>query len=205
MNIRPACQQDASQLAELIYASGPQILESVFGTSKPYNPRDFLLSALQHKDGQYGFANHYVAIEDDKILAAVCGWHSELKTHFHQATLHSVVAYFGVELSLEVLARSQITQQIIPGPQPHEWCIGHLSVNLEYQKQGVASQLLNFMTELALQNGKSQLSLDVSQDNHNAIQFYLQRGFSILSTSALTAEMQNLGFSRHLHMSKSLV
>jgi ribosomal protein S18 acetylase RimI-like enzyme len=202
MIIRPACQQDISLLAELIYASGSQVLESVFRFNNQHNPQDFLLSALQYKEGQYGFANHWLALKNDKILAVVCAWHTELNSDFHQATVNSVVEYFGLEHSIDVIARSQVVKHFIPTPQPHEWCIGHLAVLPKYQRQGVASQLLQFMGELALQKGKSTLSLDVSQDNHSAIQFYQQLGFNIVTTSELTTEMQHLGFTRHLHMCK---
>jgi ribosomal protein S18 acetylase RimI-like enzyme len=202
MIIRQARQQDISLLAELIYASGPQVFDAVFAFNNNYNPRDFLLSALQHKNGQYGFANHWLALKNDKILGSVSTWHTELNKDFHQATMRSVVEYFGLEHSIDVVLRSQVVKHFIPAPQAHEWCIGHLAVLSQFQRQGVASQLLQFMGDLALQKGKSTLSLDVSQDNLSAIQFYQQLGFNRQTTSALSPEMQRLGFTRHLHLGK---
>ncbi|WP_340677201.1 GNAT family N-acetyltransferase [Paraglaciecola sp.] len=202
MIIRQAHQQGISVLAELIYASGPQAFDALFTFNNNDNPQDFLLSALQHKDGQYGFANHWLALKNDKILASVSAWHTELNSDFHQATMRSVVEHFGLEQSIDVVARSQVVKHFIPAPQAHEWCIGHLAVLPQYQRQGIASQLLQFMGALALQKGKSTLSLDVSQDNLSAIQFYQQLGFNIETTSALSPEMQRLGLTRHLHLSK---
>ena len=205
MNIRSACQQDAPLLAKLVYAAGPQVLQSVFGLNQDYNPQDFLLSALHCADGQYGFANHYVAVENEQVLASVCAWHAELSTSFQHATLHSVIEYFGVEHSLEVVARSQVVEHFIPPPQAHEWCIGHLAVLPQHQRQGIASKLLQFMSQLALQNNKTTLSLDVSSNNQGAIEFYLQQGFSLQSTSELTKDMSRFGFVPHVHMHRQLV
>mgnify|MGYP003647649043 CR=1 FL=1 len=205
MIIRGACQHDAPQLAALIYASGPVLIESVFGFDQQHTAQDFLLSAASHEFGQYGFANHFVAVENEQVLGSVCAWHTELSASFQQASLHSVVTYYGLERCLEVVSRSQIIKHFIPPPQAHEWCIGHLAVLTQYQRQGIATQLLQFMAGLAEKNGKTMLSLDVSTDNQSAIEFYKQQGFSLQSTSELTLEMQDLGFATHLHLHKKLV
>jgi ribosomal protein S18 acetylase RimI-like enzyme len=205
MIIRGACQHDAPHLATLIYASGPVLIESVFGFNQQHNAQDFLLSAASHEFGQYGFANHFIAVENEQVLGSVCAWHTELSASFGQATLHSVVQYFGLEHSLEVVARSQVIKHFISPPLNHEWCIGHFAVFPQYRRQGVATRLLQFMTELAENSGKTTLSLHVAAENHSAIQFYQQQGFSLHSTSELTNEMQNLGFVVHKHMQKKLV
>lgn len=205
MIIRGACQHDAPLLAKLIYASGPQLIESVFGFNQHHNAQNFLLSAANHENGQYGFANHFVALENEQVLASVCPWHTELSASFGQATLQSVVQYFGLEYSLEVVARSQIIKHFISPPLSHEWCIGHFAVFPQYRRQGVATRLLQFMTELAQNSGKTTLSLHVAADNHSAIQFYQQQGFSLHSTAELSTEMQNLGIAAHWQMHKKLV
>ena len=205
MMIRGACQQDAPQLATLIYASGPVLIESVFACTQQHNAQGFLLSAASHEFGQYGFANHFVAVENEQVLGSVCAWHTELNASFAQATLHSVVQYFGLELSLEVVARSQIIKHFISPPLNHEWCIGHFAVFPQYRRQGVARRLLQFMTELAQNSGKTTLSLHVAANNHSAIKFYQQQGFNLNSTAELTTEMQGLGFAAHWHMQKKLV
>lgn len=203
MIIRTARRLDAPALAELVYASGAPLLDVVFYPAQ--DSRDFLRSALQHADGQYGFAHHWLAIKNEQIVGAVTGWHDDLSQHFHQASLGSVVAYFGAETSLDVIAQSLVLRQFIPPPLAHEWCIGHLAVSPPFQRQGVASCLLAWMAGQARLNGKTVLSLDVSQTNHAAIRFYQQQGFTLQSTSALTNDMQRLGIPAHVHMCKSLV
>ena len=203
MIIRAARQQDAPQLAELVYAAAAPLLDVVFYSAK--DSRDFLHSALQHADGQYGFANHWLALKNQQIVGAVTGWHHTLSQDFHQASLSSIVEYFGAEKSLQVLAKSMLLRQFIPPPLAHEWCIGHLAVSAPYQRQGVATYLLAWMAGQARLHGKTVLSLDVSQTNQGAIRFYQQQGFTLQHTSDLTDDMQRFGFTVHQHMCKSLV
>lgn len=203
MLIRKARQQDALLLSQLIYASGSQVLDTVFG-QQPIC-QDFLHSALQQADGQYGFNNHWLAVDGDKVLGSISAWHHELGEQFHQASLKRVIDYYGIEQGLDVIARSQILRQFIPPPQAEEWCIGHLAVFAPHQRQGVASQLLSYMAKAAIKHHKTLLSLDVGQDNQGATAFYLRHGFSVTACSELTPDMQQLGFSRHLHLQKSLV
>ena len=203
MLIRAARQQDAPELAQLVYASGAALFDAVFYPAK--DSRDFLHSALQRADGQYGFANHWLALKNKQIVGSVTGWHHALSQPFHQASLSSIVDYFGAEKSLQVLAQSMLLRQFIPPPLAHEWCIGHLAVSPPFQRQGVATYLLAWMAGQARLHGKTVLSLDVSQTNHSAISFYQQQGFTLHSTSAQTVDMQRAGLSAHLHMCKSLV
>lgn len=205
MQVRGADDNDGKNLVELIIASGRQSLAAIFDIDTKHNCKGFLLSALVNKEGQYGYANHWLIEHKEQVIGCVSAWHSELDQGFHQATLHSVLQYFGPKHSLEVLARSQIVQDFIPKPQKHQYCIGHLAVVPVFQRQGAATALLNFMSQKALLQGKSQLSLDVPADNQAALNFYLHQGFEVQASSLLTSAMQKRGFGPHLHMVKTLI
>jgi ribosomal protein S18 acetylase RimI-like enzyme len=139
------------------------------------------------------------------VIGSVSTWHTELDKTFHQATLQSLIQYYGAELVHEVLSRSQLVQEFIPKPSAHQWCIGHLAVAEPNQRQGAATMLLNVMSQEAKRHNKIELSLDVPIDNHSAISFYQHYGFKIQQQSILSQAMLDAGFSCHLHMGKSLV
>tara|TARA_R110002153_G_scaffold20814_6_gene70325 strand:+ start:1636 stop:2253 length:618 start_codon:yes stop_codon:yes gene_type:complete len=205
MKVRLANQHDCESLSDLILASAPQSLTAIFDINSQFHCKGFLLSALANENGQFGYANHWVIEQQGAVIGSVSAWYSELDKTFHQATLHSLMQYYGAEHVLEVLSRSQLVQEFIPKPKAQQWCIGHLAVAESFQRQGAATVLLNVMSQAAKQHNKIELSLDVPIDNHSAITFYQHHGFKIQQQSILSQAMLDAGFSSHLHMGKSLV
>jgi ribosomal protein S18 acetylase RimI-like enzyme len=203
MKVRVAVEEDAQQLSDLILASGPQSFSAIFDFNEQRHCKRFLLSALSKEHGQFGYANHWVVEHKGLVIGSVSAWHTELNKDFHLATLQSVIDYYQ-ECSVDVLTHAKIVQEFIPKPQSFEWCIGHLAVLPEYQKQGAASTLLEFMAKIAQLHGKTQLSLDVPVNNQDAITFYLRMGFIATEYSIESEAMLQLGFSQHLHMQKSI-
>ena len=57
-----------------------------------------------------------------------------------------------------------------------------IAVNKEYRKQGIATNLLNFFLEFLKKRNISEIFLEVSEKNSNAIALYKQLGFSNLYT-----------------------
>lgn len=205
MRVRRAIQQDCEILRDLILSSGPQSLAAIFDINSQFHCKGFLLSALAYENGQFGYANHWLVEQQGLVIGSVSAWHSELDKTFHQATLQSVLQYYGSEHGIEVLLRSQIVQEFIPKPRAHQWCIGHLAVAQSCQRQGAATALLNVMSLEAQRHNKSELSLDVPICNQSAIAFYQHYGFRNQQQSILSQTMLDAGFSRHLHMGKALV
>ncbi len=204
MLIRRAQGEDSQQLAKLIYASARRSLSCVFDITPDLNALSFLQRSLQHPEGQYGYAQHWVVELDSHLVACVCAWHDDLADSYHRQSLNSVAVYYGLSHSLNVLENSQILVDCIPNPQIEEYCIGHLSVAASVMRLGIGTALLSLMTEQALMLNKSLLALDVEADNIAAIDFYRQRGFTVAKHFASTASMQQLGLGAHLHMIKSL-
>ena len=48
---------------------------------------------------------------------------------------------------------------------------------LDYQQQGIASQLLTAMAQMSQATGAERMLLEVREDNHAAIAFYQKHGF----------------------------
>jgi len=205
MKIRQANQSDAKVLGQLVFSSGPAALAATFDINDKFSAIKFLQYSLSTADGQYGYANHWVAEIDNQVVACLSAWHSDLAESFHQATLSQLTNFYGIAHALSIVQASLALQDCIPKPKKHEFCIGHFSVLEKYQKQGVASDLLRFAQKLAIASGKSALCLDVESTNSQAIDFYLNRGFIQESESDISQRMQALGIGSHLHLSKESI
>jgi len=204
MKIRQAHQSDALALAQLVYSSAPNALAATFDINIELSAINFLRSSLFTPQGQYGYANHWVAEIDNQVVGCLCPWHSDLLSSFHQATLTQLTNFYGITHAISVVQASHALQDCIPKPEKHEWCIGHVAVLEQYQNQGVGSALLTLMHKQAITFGKLALSLDVDCDNTQAVNFYLRQGFVKKKDSGVSPRMQALGISSHLHLSKAL-
>lgn len=202
MLIRQASASDANFLADLVFASAAKHLEQIFTVTAELSALNFLRKSFISSDGQYGFANHWVAEVEGQVVACVSAWHAQLPQQFHQATLDSVIAFYGAEQALNVVHNSQALADCIPKPQTHEWCIGHLSVTERHKKQGLGKALILAMQKMATAANKICLSLDVENTNQAAIDFYHRCGFAVAHKSAVSPRMQQMGINQHLHMVK---
>jgi ribosomal protein S18 acetylase RimI-like enzyme len=205
MLTRQAEQKDVNQLTHLVFASAADLLTRVFGISSQYSALDFLRSSLTSKDGQYGFANHWIIDIDTQPVACISAWHASMPDTFQQATLKSIISFYPAAEALEVIHLGQALQDCIPKPAADEWCIGHVSVDVSQQNKGLGRALMSVMQHQALSAGKSFLSLDVDCENTEAVNFYLHNGFVVKQQSPITQRMQALGLGPHLHMVKSLL
>jgi ribosomal protein S18 acetylase RimI-like enzyme len=203
MKIRQAKQGDAKTLGPLIFSSAPIAIAATFDIDDKLSALNFLQISLSCAAGQYGYDNHWVAEIDNIVVGCLSVWHSDLPDTFHQATLKKLTEFYGIANVLSVVQASQALQDCIPKPKKHEWCIGHFAVLAQYQRQGVATALVNFAHEQALNSGKSALCLDVESNNSQAIDFYIGQGFVQKHQSKISSRMQALGIGRHLHLSKT--
>ncbi|MEP2650549.1 MAG: GNAT family N-acetyltransferase [Paraglaciecola sp.] len=204
MNIRQAAQFDAQALAPLILASGPETLAAILDINTDLTALKFLAKSLTEPEGQYGYLNHWVAVANLETVACVSSWHNKLSGAFHQATLSSLLDFYGTHHVHNILRNSLITQDCIPKPAANEWCVGHLSVTPKYQGQGYGKALLDFVEQQGVNANKTFLSLDVAVNNTQALEFYERQGFVKSTESGITPRMLNLGLGAHWHLIKEL-
>jgi GNAT superfamily N-acetyltransferase len=204
MKTRQAKKSDVDTVGQLILSSAPVSLAAIFGVNDEFSALNFLHASFSFPDGQYGYANHWVAEIDNQIVGCLSPWHDDLPATFHQATLTALIGFYGIDHTLAVVQTSQALQDCIPKPQKYEWCVGHFAVLPQYQKQGVGTALLELMQQQALLSSKLALSLDVDCGNMQAINFYLHQGFIEISESGVSPRMQALGIRSHIHLSKKL-
>ena len=116
----------------------------------------------------------------DKILAQLVQIESELFVHdaWSAAQINSLLAQ---PFNHIIYATDELNQRLIG------YCIySHIfedaeilkiATCLDYQQQGIASQLLTAMAQMSQATGAERVLLEVREDNHAAIAFYQKHGF----------------------------
>ena len=199
MQLRRAQGKDAKAAGLLILSSAKNSFASIFDLSESHYALAYLQYAFTFADGQFGYANHCVIDVDGQVAAIASSWHTELTARFHQATLHSIVSYYGPIDGLEVIQRCQLLKEIIPAPKKEEWCIGHFAVSPSHRRGGLGRKLLAHMQALASSKGKNKITLDVELSNQGAINFYRDSGFAFVDKP--TSRALNVGgLAAHGHM-----
>ncbi|NMH60740.1 GNAT family N-acetyltransferase [Alteromonas ponticola] len=178
MVIRQASSADVHAATQLLYQAGEQLLCSIFGNGDKATALDFLMSAWLHEAGQYGCNNHWLACEGNQPVGIITCWHDQLPADFDHQTLVSITEYFGIAESLNVIARSQHIAESLQSPDETQLGIGHVAVDANYRRKGVATAMLTKMEQLATFYGKQTLILDVETHNLSAIQFYQAKGYT---------------------------
>lgn len=199
-----ATKDDAAQLSDLIFASGADNLTQLLQVPAPQKVQDYLLYALQHSQGQFGYDNQFVLRYDQSVIACISSWTNEMSAQFRQGTLDSLMYFFGIEHCADIFKRSAQLSQVIPAPASNELGVGHLAVLPDYQGHGYAYRLLEFVAQQALDLGKSFLSLDVGVDNVAARALYKKFGFFEHSQPDFAGAKSNLyqsvSFAKHVHL-----
>lgn len=207
-----ATASDASTLAPLIFASGPENLTGIFvGHNQAISQRqkvqtciDYLSTSLGLADGQFGFKNQFVIRNAEEVVGCVSYWCHPLSESFSKTTLDGLLAFFGGIDSALILHNSQCLSSLVVAPNHTQLAIGHLCVAFKFHRQGVAKALLDYCEQQARLLGKEQLILDVAMNNHAAISLYTGFGFHKVAESQPCEEGKKLGLLGHIHMQKPL-
>ncbi|GGW91116.1 GNAT family N-acetyltransferase [Alteromonas halophila] len=180
VTLRAAEQTDGEVATELLMQAAGALLTDIFGNGDEARVRRYLFAAWHAGEGQYGYKNHWVACQDERVIGLVTCWHNQLPENFDRATLDVITAHFGLDESLNIVMRSQVYSSALHPPTDTQMAIGHLAITPDCRRQGVGRRLLDEMQALAVSLGKTALVLDVEQTNHSAIDFYLANQFSTL-------------------------
>lgn len=191
IKIRQGVATDVAHTTPLILNAAESLLTAIFGHNTNKTAEGYLAHAWQQGGGQYGFKNHWVAVnasDDSHVIGLVTAWHSKLGAAFDRATLDSITSYFTLDEAMTVLMRNQTVAVNLTPPTNTELMIGHLSVAKAGMGKGIGSALVDHMQARAQKLKKRKLVLDVEITNIDAIRFYQKNNF--------TEESINKGFIR---------
>ncbi len=82
-------------------------------------------------------------------------------------------------LKIEIEGKTFIAAYIIFWFVADEVHLHNLAVSNEFRRQGLAYNMMNLMTDIALQAGINRQTLEVRESNHEAINLYRKCGFVV--------------------------
>jgi ribosomal protein S18 acetylase RimI-like enzyme len=197
LHFRQAVAADADQVVPLIYSSGPAAFDFVFTTLKRGRALDFLRSAFIQGDGEFGYRNHLVAVDDGVIVATGGGWSGANGFSFMLAAARQIVGHYGLLTGAGVIVRGLRTESVIPPPPRDRYYLGHLGVVPGRQGQGIGQQLIQHLLMLGTTQGFTATALHVSAANPRAQALYERIGFTVVQERPST--LRNAHGSVGLH------
>lgn len=93
--------------------------------------------------------------------------------------------------------------RLFPEPRDSAYYILELAVGPDARGEGVAQKLLDTARERAMEQGCTQMCLDVAADN-TAVAFYRHIGFTVEIQTRVPYLAQNYGIGPHYHMTRPL-
>ncbi|WJG09336.1 GNAT family N-acetyltransferase [Aliiglaciecola sp. LCG003] len=205
-NVITSSPEDAKELSRLIFASGQETFEKVFNpanldhATSRQKVLDYLFISLGQPEGQFGYSNQYIIKHDAKVIACGSCWTSSVSDTFKQSTLRSLIDYFGVLETAVILNNNTKLARLIMPPQSDELGVGHIAVAVQHRREGLATTLLEWFKQHAIESGKRALSLQVVDGNLAALRLYQKFGFERVKLVQPEADAIELGLQPHVHM-----
>lgn len=187
IHFRQANPHDVEDAYSLIYSSGPDIIDYLFGVPGKKST-DYIRYAFQDEKGLFGSANHTVAVVDNKVVGI--GAFYSGNEYFKLSTDHTIqiFKFFGFIQGMNVLKKCLQIQKIIPPPNKKTVYVADFGVKESFRGKGMGTALLTHQKNKAIQNKKSFYSLDVSPQNPRAQKLYEKFGFWVVGEKSVCVD-----------------
>lgn len=166
---RAARKEDSYRLAELDYIASGGASEYLFHDLVPGStPIQVVAHGLEHDSYPHSYRSAIVAETNGEIIGMSLSFpakfhqiNDEMRSIFPSERLEHFKEFFSVRVD-------------------NSYLIDAICVDKRYRNKGVGEELLKKTMEKAYAEGFTVLSLIVYADNHAAIKFYLDHGFSMV-------------------------
>lgn len=177
IQLKPCTRADVKEAVPLIYASGPDAFEFVF-KSEAHSAQEFLKFAFLKKGGEFSFENHYALWKQDEIVAIGAVFNHQMSKSFTIKDAKNIFNFYGLS-GLRVALNGLKVETLIKLPKKNEITIGHLGVKENLRGQGLGTQLIEMLMQVAEKKTAEYFVLDVSEDNQKAKLLYEKMGFVV--------------------------
>ncbi|CAA0091107.1 Mycothiol acetyltransferase [Zhongshania aliphaticivorans] len=197
MMIRKAVSSDKEQACGLVYSSGPAAFEHIFNRRHGPSVIDFLSAEFAKTKTMFSHRHHYVYELDGEVVGTIGCFDAASHGGTFLANAKAVFSNYGLRGILKGLL---FELRLMKAPRKHCLYLCHVAVDPAYQGKGIAAKMINFMRAKAEEKGATYLSLDVAEQNTNALRLYQQMGFKLVNRNkSYSAKLDN-----HLYMELSL-
>ncbi len=176
---RKATPEDTSACVDLVYSSGPEILEYMFSIGNK-TAKDYIAYEFQEGGGFIGHRIHTVVEHKSAIVGVGAFYDKRQLIRLYLESLRNIIRFYGLLGSFEVLKNALHSSSVIEKPPPKTMYICNLGVSPKSRGLGVGSALIKHETEKASKNGYKDISLDVATNNPKAESLYQRLGFKLV-------------------------
>lgn len=162
-----------------MYSSGPAAYRYTFSVSHKLQVLDFLRDAFVKGDGEFGYRDHIVAVDEGEIVALVGMRSADDGSEYTLAVIKNIFGFYGLINGLRVIIRGLRFEKIVSPPRPGVLCLHNLGVKEGVRGKGYGRQLIAYFLEQAQRKNVDAVGLDVAETNPRAKALYLRLGFEV--------------------------
>lgn len=194
VGLRPASPEDVDRAVPLIYSSGPDAFDFVFGDATAFLRHAFLDGA-----GEFGFRNHTVAVVEGEVAGIGAAYSGATSLQFTVAAARQILSHYRLS-GVGVIFRGLRTERIIPAPKKGMQYIGHLGVDPGMRGEGVGTRLIELFLDQGREAGHAMAGLDVAVTNPRAEALYERLGFEVTEERESSLSNQFATVANHRRM-----
>jgi ribosomal protein S18 acetylase RimI-like enzyme len=197
MTIRKARSEDSAQAAPLVFASGPVTFEHIF--SRQHGPYivDFLSKEFADTRTMFSHVHHNVYELDGEVVGSI----GSFDVPSHSSTFLGNARAIFISYGWRGILKGLIFElRLVKAPRKGCLYLCHIAVRENCRGKGIAAKMINYMAAQAREGGYQSLSLDVAEQNANALRLYQQMGFKVLARN----RSYNKVLDNHLYMEMAL-
>lgn len=186
--IRDARKEDAKAIAPLILVI-LQDMELPFVMQYGVEQTLAVLEkGIQSEDYRYSYRRALVA-EEDGVVAGVAFGYPDRDEPLIDLPLAEILADLGLPQ----------TERLFTDPEtfPNEWYLDTISVNAAFRGQGIGTQLLAALPQLARKSHQNVIGLSVDKENPKAKRLYQRAGFEVVGQAVISGHQYD-------HMQKKI-
>ncbi len=180
VNIRPACQNDAAFIAEMIYLSMGGLVDYFFeNTGLPVIA--LIENLVTRNAGRFDSGIAFVAEAEGRSMGALVSFEGARLDALNLAVLPHVFPVMGIASALRFLWRGYR----LPGgveAEKDEYYVSNIGVHPSAQGHGIGSRLLAYAEQAAQARRLDKCSLIVSLHNVSAFRLYQRTGYKVIET-----------------------
>jgi ribosomal protein S18 acetylase RimI-like enzyme len=183
LTIRPCTAEDVDDIIPLMFSAGPDAFRFVFSVNNEHEALDFLRVSFVKGDGEFGYKDHFVAVDNDEIVALVGMRSAQDNLKYTLSAAGSIFKFYGLFNGLRVVSRGLRFEHIVSPPKKGVLCLHNLGVKEGMRGKGYGRQLIAWFMQQAGEQKVAAVCLDVAETNPRAKALYLGLGFTVKSVT----------------------
>ena len=174
--IRPAVKEDIDQVIALVWIVLEDMELPLLKQASENRLKALMKEAMLNENYRYSYRRAIVCLRDGNIAGTAFGYKGELEPEIDQAFIEVTQA-----AGLEDGHLFQDTET-----HPGEWYLDTLVTDAAYRGQGVATELLAALPEIAKAQGETLIGLNCDQKNQPAKHLYQKAGYQKVGECTLS-------------------